>query len=140
LAVFFQTNIEMDAVGPQIDVLLPFEGPSVPLLEFFLPDGLQPRNRRGAEAFGPRADQSGQGFAEVARADPLEVQPGNEFFEGARLPQIRRQNLRGESLASRSAAIQHTGLLNLHRTNARDDRPLRQVAVANDLAAASGVL
>ena len=55
LPIFFQADVEVDAVGPHVDVLLPVQGPLGPLLEFSLPDFLEPGDRRSrqARAAGP---------------------------------------------------------------------------------------
>jgi hypothetical protein len=104
-----------------------------------LPDFFESGDRRGRQALRVRADQRGQRFAEVARADAFEVQPGNQLFEATRLPQVRRKNLGGEDFALLAAAIQNPRLLDFHRAEAREDRPLGQTPVADDLAAAGGV-
>ena len=109
----------MNAVGPHIDVLLPFQGSLAPLLEFSLPDFLETGDCRGRQALGCWPDQRRQGFAEVARADSFEIQPGNQFLQALRLPQVRRQNLRGKRFRLlRSAPIQHPRLLDFHRADA----------------------
>ena len=87
-----------------------------------------------------RTHQRRQGFVEVARADAFEVQPGNQLLQALGLSQVRRKNLRGKRFCFLLAAsIEHPRLLDLDRTDAGGDRPLRQMAVANHLAMAGCV-
>src|SRR5882672_2132077 len=44
-ASFFETNVEMDAVGPEVNVALVLERPLAPLLIVFLPSLLEPHDR-----------------------------------------------------------------------------------------------
>jgi hypothetical protein len=86
-------------------------------------------------------DQRRQGFAEVSRADAFEIQPRNQLLKALRLPQVRRQNLRSERLrCSGGSSIQDAGLPDLDGTDAGQERPLRQMAIANDLVMASAIL
>ena len=67
LAIFFQANVEVDPVGPQIDALLPFQGASGPLLKLVFPDLLQPRDRRGGESVRVGTDQRRERFSAEPR-------------------------------------------------------------------------
>ena len=84
---------------------LPSKDRFVPLLEFFFPNGLQPGDGRGRQARTVRPHQGFQGLAEVARADALQVQPGDQLLDALGLSQVRRQNLRGERLGFGPLAV-----------------------------------
>jgi hypothetical protein len=42
LPILFQADVEMDAVGPDVDVVLAGQRPLAPGVVFLLPDGLEP--------------------------------------------------------------------------------------------------
>jgi hypothetical protein len=72
----FQAGTEVDAVGPQVG-----EGAlDRPVAEgaiVGLPVGLEPQDRRARQS-GPFAEEPAEGGLEVARAQALEVQPGEQ--------------------------------------------------------------
>jgi len=77
-----------------------------------------------------------QRFAEVARADTLEVPPRNQFLDALGFSQIRRRNLRAEWLSFfRPAAVMDARLFDFDSTQAGGNLPLRKPAVADHLAA-----
>jgi hypothetical protein len=47
LAIFFQADVEVHAIGPHVHVVLPFQRSLTPLLEFCLPDFFEAGDRRG---------------------------------------------------------------------------------------------
>jgi hypothetical protein len=138
-------NVEVDAVGPDVNVLFAIQRTAVPGLVLLLPDRHQPRDGRGAQPGRLRTDQSLQGLGEVARADAFEVQPGDQFLHGLGLPQVRRQNRTAEPrhrlpggidvlavrIVSDDPPIQHARLRHRDRADAGDQRAGRVVAVAN---------
>ena len=76
-----------------------------------------------------------QGLGEVAGADALEVQPGDQPLQAPGLLQVRRQDRRGERLPLvGGAAVSDPRLLDLDGSDAGLDRPAGQGAVADDLA------
>ena len=76
LPIFFQADVEVHAVGPDVDVLLALQRSLAPLLVFFFPDCLEPGDRRGRQALASGPTSAAKGFAEVARADPLRYSQG----------------------------------------------------------------
>jgi hypothetical protein len=90
---------------------------------------------------GVRPEDRLEGLGEVAGADPLEVEPGDQTLQAPRLPQIGRQDRRGEgrSLVG-GPAVTDPGLLDLDGADAGLDGPLRSVAVADGLLPAGLVL
>ena len=98
---------------------LPSKDRFVPLLEFVFPTGLQPRDVVADRPRAVRPHQRRQGLAEVARADALQVQPGNQLLQALRLSQVRRQNLGGKGLGfAGRPSIEHARLLDLDRADA----------------------
>ncbi len=76
-------------------------------------------------------------LGEVVRRDALEVEPGDEVFEVARPPQVRRQDLAGEAhpiAVLVDAAVVDSGLTDLDLANSGVDLALLVVAVPDDLA------
>src|SRR5262249_8884087 len=75
-----------------------------------------------------------EGLGEVAGADALEVQPGDQPLQALGLPQVGRQDRRGERLPlSGGAAVPDPGLLDLDRADAGLDGPLGPMASADHL-------
>lgn len=136
----FQANVEVDAVGPDVDVVLARQRSLAPVVVLLLPEALQPGDGGGRQPLGVRAQEGGEGLAEVARADPLEVQPGDPLLDALGLPQLRGQDRRAELLPlALRAPVRDAGLLDRDGSNPRADRPLGQVAVAHHLPVPVGV-
>jgi hypothetical protein len=73
---------------------------------------------------------------EVARADAFEVEIGNQLLDALGLTEIGRQELGAELLLlTGRPTIVHSRLLDDQLAQARDDLPLREIAVADHLAA-----
>ena len=90
-----------------------------------------------------RPQKSGQGLAEVARRDALQVEPGQELLDRLGTPEVGRQDRRGETdLAglSRTPAVAHPGAAHRDRPDAGLNPALAMMAVANDTAPARIVL
>src|SRR5450755_5154097 len=137
LAVLSQADIEMNAVGPQVDVLSAFQRASIPIAVFRFPDPFEPRDRRGGQAGTFRAQQRLERLAEAARADSLEVEPRNQLFDALGLSQVGRQEPRAEFLPlRRRPPIMHPRLLDLNLADAGRDRAFGKPPVANHLPAA----
>src|SRR5579871_5744052 len=124
----------MDAVGPNVDVPLSFQGPFAPGLVLLFPARLEPDDRGGRQPWSVWPEKRLEGLREIARAHALEIEPGDQFLEAFGLTQVGGQNCRGELLALfGGATVVHAGLLDLDRSNPREDCPLGEVAVAHDL-------
>src|ERR1043166_567949 len=93
-----QTNVEVDPVCPHVDATLVLEGTLGPGLIFFLPNILQSRHRVRRQPFRIGPEQGAEGFTEIAGADAFEVEPRDQLLDTLGLAQIRRQDLRRETL------------------------------------------
>jgi site-specific DNA recombinase len=140
-AAFLRADVEVHPVGPDVDVMLPLQRPLRPCLVILLPDGLQAGDGRRREVGGARAEDRREGLGEVAGADALEVQPGDQLLRALGPPQVGGQHGGRERLPLlRGPAVVDTWLLDLNRADAGLDGPPGQAAVADDLLAARGVL
>ena len=92
LRIVLQTRLQMNAVGPDIDVALGGKVALVPALVLVDPDLLQPRDRRGRQARSILAEQGGQRFLEVAGRNALQVEDRNQHLQALRAPGIGRQD------------------------------------------------
>ena len=125
----------MDSVGPDVDELLTREIATAPLLVLLAPLLLETNDNVGAEPLGIDAHQRLQGLGVVARRDALQVQPRDKLLDGSALPQIGRQDRRGEGdpLVGTRRLVPCSRLLDFERPGARHDGSGRQVAVPNDV-------
>src|SRR4051795_1575184 len=97
-----------------------------------LPDGLEPGDGRGREVGGTRAEDRLEGLGEVAGADALEVEPGDQLLQAPGPPQVGGQDGGGKLLPlARVPPVVDPRLLDLDVAQAGLDRPLGEVAVAD---------
>src|SRR4051812_13209200 len=124
---------EMDAVGPEVDVVLGGEIALLPALMLLLPARGQAAHGRRRQAGRLGAEERGQGFLELARRHPLQVQPGQELLDVPGPPQVGRQHRRGEADRRRvpGATVANLGAAHLDRSDPGLDLPLGRVAVAH---------
>ena len=108
---------------------------------FLLPGGFEPRHGAGRESRGVRAEERLEGLGEVASADALEVEPGDQLVEALGPTQVRRQDGGSEHLSlSHRASVLDSWLLDLDRSQAGEDGPLGVRPVADNLATPGLVL
>jgi len=129
-----EPHVEVDAVGPEVDVAPLAQVAAVPLLELVLPRRLEPADRGRREPGRALAEDRLQGVGEVVGRDALEVEPGDQRLHAGRTAQIRRKDLAGEPLAL--AAVAHAGLLDLDGAERALEVALGHAAVARHQAAA----
>jgi len=141
LPAFLKADVEVHAVGPDVDVLLGLQRPLAPGSMFLLPGGFQPRHGVRRESRGVGAEQRLEGLGEVAGADALEVEPGDQLVEALGPTQVRRQDGRSERFSLfRRPTVLNSWLLDVDRSQASEDGPLGVRAVADDLATSGLVL
>src|SRR5579871_6632810 len=86
----------MDAVRPEVDILLARQIAAAPLLVLRRPLLFEANDHVGTEPLGRFTQQPLQGFGEISRGNPLEVKPRNELLDSFAPAQVRRQDRRAE--------------------------------------------
>ena len=140
LRLVLQTRLQIDAVGPDVDVALGRQVPLAPALVFVDPDVLQPRDRRGRQARSILAEQGAERLLEVAGRDALQIEDRDQRIDALRAPGVGRQDCRREADASRIVGaglpVAHARLAHGDRPDAGHDLTLGQMAVTHDASAA----
>jgi hypothetical protein len=135
-AVVLEARREVDPIGPNnVDVALGRQVAALPALVLVLPGGNQAAERGRRKAGRIRPEQGRERLLELPRRDTLQVEPGEEFLDGPRAPQVGRQHRRGAADPGAlvgGSPVAHPGALDLDRADAGLDRPLRRVAVADE--------
>ena len=129
----FETGLQVNAVGPEVDVALGREIALPPALVLVGPDLLEARNGRGREPAGILAEQCEQRLLEIAGRDALQVKDRDQHLQALRAPRVGRQDRRREAdaLGTFAAAVAHARLAHSDRADAGHDLALRQVPVAH---------
>lgn len=133
LPILLQADVEVDAVGPDFDVLLATQVASPPLVILLTPGLLEAHDRVGRQAARLRSEEGLECFAEVPGRGALEVEEGDELVERFRTAQIAWQDLRFEAdRLALGCPIADSRSADFERAGSGQHRPLRLVAVAND--------
>ena len=83
-------------------------------------------------ALGPGIGYSGKRFVTVARGNPFQIKPGQQFFDGFGFAQIGRKGCRSEpGFLGGVAPVPHARHLDRHRTDPGHDLAFRQMPVAH---------
>jgi hypothetical protein len=135
--VIGESDVEVDAVRPQVDVAFAGEIPFVPPLVILLPTLAQAPHAGRGQTGGPFAEDGGQGFAHLLVGNALEVERGNQVVDGRDPAQIRGQDLAGE--LERLVPVTHPGHLDRDGAEPGLERPGPGVSVAHDGLAACRV-
>src|SRR6201997_1961917 len=88
----FKTGLQVNAVGPHIDVVLGRQIALPPVLVLVDPDLLQPSNSRGRQSRCILAEQGRKRLLEIAGRDALKVKDRDQHLQAPRTPRIRRQD------------------------------------------------
>ncbi len=101
-------GLEVDAVGPDVDVPAGREVTALPALVFLLPLGREARNHARRQIGRVGTEDRGQRLLEIAGGDAAQVENGQEGVETPRAAGPLRQDVRGEpdlilAFGSRSA-------------------------------------
>src|SRR3954466_15340439 len=95
----------MDAIGPEVDVMLGGEIALAPARMLRRPGLLEPSDGSSRrQPAGIVAEQRGQRLLELAGGDPLEVEDRDQHLEALRPARVGRQNRRREADALRAFA------------------------------------
>ena len=133
----------MDAVGPEVDVMLGGEIALAPARMLLRPGLLEPSDGGRRQPAGILAEQRGQRLLELAGGNPLEVEDRDQHLEALRPARVGRQNRRREAdaLQAFANAITHARAAHSDRADAGHDLPLGQMPVTDQpLAAVLGQL
>src|SRR6266700_1516167 len=118
----FKTGLQVDAVGPHVDVALGRQIALPPMLVLVEPDLLQPRDGRGRQARRILAEQRSKRLLEIAGRDALQVKDWDQHLQAAGAPRIGRQDSRREADAPGiilgSATVAHARLAHADRADA----------------------
>ena len=140
LLVVLEAGLEVDAVGPEVDVALGREIASRPALILLGPARLQSRYGARRQARCIRSQQGCQRFTEVARRDALEIEPGQQLLDRLGAPQVGRQDRGGEADAPASGfrlTVPDPRPAHGDTTDPGLNPPLRHVAVTHHATAAA---
>ncbi len=96
LLLVFEPRLQIDAVGPDVDVAPGRQVALLPARVLVDPNLLQPRDRRGRQARRILAEQRAERILEVTGRDALQVEDRDQHFEALRAPRIGRQYRRRE--------------------------------------------
>src|SRR5450759_3979358 len=138
LRLVLEPRLQVDAVGPEVDVALHREIALLPALVFIGPPFLEASNRRCRQTGRILADKRGQRLLEVAGRDALQVEDRNQHLQTLRAPRVGRQDGRVEpnALTRSRLAVAYPRLAHANRTNASHDLALGQMPVARHAPAA----
>src|SRR3954463_10695704 len=140
----FKTGLQVNAVGPHVDVAFGRQIALAPMLVLVKPDLLQPRDARGRQARRILAEQRSKRLLEIARRDSLQVKDWDQYLQAAGAPRIGRQDSRREADAPGiilgSATVAHARLAHADRADAGHYLAFGQVPVTNHAAQTSSGL
>jgi len=134
-----KTDIEVDAVHPEVGVSFPLKRTLRPLPVFLLPLPLETDNGVRGEPFRVLAENGGQGIGEVAGGDALEVKDGYEIIEGGDAAQIAGKDGTGEGFFF-LPSVPYPGLSYRYGADAGEDGTLRGETVTDDCLPVAGSL
>ena len=127
----FKTDIEVDAVCPEVGISLALKGTLRPLPVFFLPLFFQPHDGVCGEPLRVLAENGGKGIGEVAGGDALEIEDGDEVVEGGNAAKIAGEDRTGEGFFL-LPSVPYPGLSYRYGADAGEDGALRGETVADD--------
>src|SRR5215211_1130849 len=117
----FKAGLQVNAVGPHVDIALGRQIALPPMLVFVEPDLLQPRDGRGRQARRILAEQGRKRLLEIAGREALQVKDRDQHLQAAGAPGIGRQDRGCEADAPGiigSATIAHARLAHPDRADA----------------------
>ena len=129
--IVFQTDLHMDAVRPDVNVLFLGEVAFHPRVVLVAPLLFEPDDDVGTESLGLLADERLQHLTKVARRDSFEIQPGDQLFDGVGPSEIGGQHARRElhAVFGNRSVIANASLFDLNGPRAGQNFPGRQASV-----------
>ncbi len=128
-----QPALEVDAVGPEIDVVPGAQVAGLPFLMVALPFGLEPRERLMGQGGRILAQERAQGFGEIAAGDAAQVEDRQDRVEGpgsAREPGQQRGR-ETDAFLSGAGPVTDLGAPHRHRADPGKDLAFRPPAMAD---------
>src|SRR6202030_1902393 len=134
LRLLLEPRLQMDAVGPEVEVALGRQIALLPARVLLAPRLLEAGDGRCRETGRVRADKRRQRFLEIAGRDALQVEDRDQHFQALRPPRVPRQDRWRipDALALGSFAVAHPRLANADRADPGHDLTLREMAVAHN--------
>ena len=132
LGLRLHPRLQVDAVGPEIDVAPGRQVAPLPARVVRLPFAPQPRDHRGRQVRRVLAQQRSERLLEVAHRDPAQVEDRQQGIQAPRPPRPARQDGRGEADAlgsSAGAAVAQLDPPHRDRADPGLDQALRTMAV-----------
>src|SRR4029453_4313942 len=130
----FEACLEMDAIGPDVDVALRRQIAPLPRDVFVNPTLLQPADGGRRQPGSILSEQRRQSLGEVAGGDPLQVKDRQQRLDRFRAAHVGRQDRWREpdavGVGSVRLAIAYTRLADGDRTDTGHHLAFRQVTVA----------
>src|SRR6266478_4990173 len=117
----FKTGLQINAVGPHVDVALGRQIALPPMLVLVEPDLLEPRDGRGRQARRILAEQRRKRLLKIAGRDALQVKDWDQHLQAAGAPRVGRQDRGREADAPGiigSATVAHARLAHADRADA----------------------
>ena len=138
LLLVLQPTLEIDAIGPHVDVASGRQVAPAPALVLGLPLRLQAADYLRRQARGVLAEQRLQRLLEVPAGHATKVERRQNRIQRPRPPRETGQNGRRETdaLSSDAGTVPDLRAPHRHRTNASQDRPFRPVAMTHKAPAA----
>src|ERR1700681_2605188 len=116
-----KTGLQVNTIGPHVDVALGRQIALPPMLVLVEPDLLQPRDGRGRQARRILAEQRRKRLLEIAGRDALQVKDWDQHLQAAGAPRVGRQDRGREADAPGiigSATVAHARLAHADRADA----------------------
>ena len=133
-AVLLQADVEVEGIGPQVDVALAVQVALAPGGELLLPHLLQPDDVGRRQPDDAVAQNRPQSVREGVGGNPLQVEQRDQGVDARRAPQIRRQDGTGEVLPR--APVMDPRLAHRDLADPGHQLALRVIAVAHHQALA----
>src|ERR1700730_1857876 len=117
----FKAGLQVNAVGPHVDVALGRQIALPPMLVLVEPDLLEPRDGRGRQARRILAEQRRKRLLKIAGRDALQVKDWDQHLQAAGAPRVGRQDRGREADAPGiigSATVAHARLAHADRADA----------------------
>ncbi len=131
VGIVFQPNFDVDAIGPDVNVLFLGKVTPAPLDVLFGPLLLESDDHVGAEAFSLLANQSLQGFSKIIGGNSFEVEPRDQLFDRLGSTKVSRQHTGRElhTIGRVWRVVANASLLDLDGSCAVENLPRWQASI-----------